>query len=448
LKHGASLRQNLFLMTTVVSSSYDYKVMSRAPTNEFDWNAGIHYLSAKADASLTISEKTKIDFGLGVEHYKVNLGKLDPVDNSNFNPFSMDDENGLILFAYGSYQYDLSDKLSFRAGLRASMYTLKGPLTVNTYEEGKPKSEATYTGSDDYVKGDKIQDYHGFEPRFSVRYSITTRSSIKAGYDHTIQYLQLISNTSAVSPIDIWKLSDQYLKPQTGDQFSLGYFQAIKAFQFSLEGFYKKMDNVVDYKDGADLLLNDRLEADLLQGEGRAYGIEGMAEKKQGKLTGWISYTLSRTERKIESEFPEETISKGEYYPASYDKTHNVSVTTSYQSSKRVSWGFNFVFSSGRPITYPTASYDYGGVRVVNFELRNNERSPSYHRLDISLEIKSKERPERRWHSSWVISLYNVYARKNPYSIFFKSDYGVRAQSYQLAVIGTIVPSLSYTISF
>jgi hypothetical protein len=205
---------------------------------------------------------------------------------------------------------------------------------------------------------------------------------------------------------------------------------------------------VVDYKDGAEMLLNDKLEADLLQGRGRAYGIEWMAEKKQGNLTGWLSYTLSRTERKIDAEFREEMVSKGEYYPANYDKTHNVSLTTSYRTSQRISWGLNFIFASGRPITYPSSSYNFGGVRIANFEFRNNERTPSYHRLDLSLEIKSREKPGRKWHGTWIASFYNVYARRNPYSIFFRSDFGVRAQSYRLAVIGTIIPSLSYNISF
>lgn len=173
-----------------------------------------------------------------------------------------------------------------------------------------------------------------------------------------------------------------------------------------------------------------------------------MLEKNTGKLTGWISYTLARTERKIEGTHPEETINKGNYYPANFDKLHNLSVTGSYQKTKQVSFGFNFVFSSGRPITYPTASYNFGGIRVVNYELRNNQRSPAYHRLDISMEIKSKQRTGRSWQGAWVVSLYNVYARKNPYSIFFRSDYGVRAQAYRLAVIGTIIPSLAYSIKF
>jgi hypothetical protein len=387
--------------------------------------------------------------GAGVERYKINLGSIDPVNNSNVNPFRLDNENALILYGYISDQLDLSEKFSFRVGVRASSYQLYGPGTVNRYEEGKSRSEATFIQSDQFEKGDDIKKYYGIEPRFSMRYIVSDNSSVKASYDHTVQFLHLISNTSAASPIDLWKLSDTYLKPQSGDQYSIGYFRSSKkGYQFSIEAFYKEMDNVVDYKDGAELLLNDKLDADLLQGTGRAYGSEWMVEKKKGRLTGWVSYTLSRTERKIDGRFEEETISKGDYYPANYDKLHNLSITASYQKNARISWGFNFVFATGRPVTYPSSSYLYGGVRVLNFEYRNNERSPSYHRLDISLEIKQREKPERKWRGTWVVSLYNVYARKNPYSIFFHSDYGVKPQSYRLAVIGTIVPSVSYSITF
>lgn len=450
LKLGSTLSPKIFLITTVVSSQYAYSVLGREQTNSFDWQAGIDYQSVKADASYTINQKSKSDFGGGIERYRVNLGSLTPIGNSNINAFASAKENASIGFLYYSYQYDVNEKLLLRLGMRLSTYTLSGPGEINQYEDGQPRSDSTFIGTRNYSKREKIKSYYGFEPRFSLRYSISGTASIKAGYDQTIQYLNLISNTSAVSPIDLWKLSDPYIKPQTGKQFSLGYFKSLKnsRYDFSMEMFYKILDNIIDYKDGAELLLNDRLEADLLQGVGRAYGTEMQIEKKRGKFTGWAAYTLSRTERKIKGETKEETINKGEYYPANYDKLHNLSITGSYQKSPQVSLGFNFVLSSGRPITYPSSSYSYGGLRVVNFEYRNNERSPAYHRLDVSLEIKSKVIPARKWKSSLIISIYNVYARKNPYSIFFRSNYGTVAQPYRLAVIGTAIPSISYLINF
>jgi hypothetical protein len=433
-----------------VSSDYQYRVLGRGATNEFNFKASVNYTQAKADATLTVNEKNKIDFGISIEHYRVDLGTRTPYNNSNINSFALDKENAWVNALYYSHQIDISNRISIRPGLRFSYFQLYGPGKVNHYTSGEPRSESNYSSTQEFEKGEIIQRYSAFEPRLSARASLSKRSSIKLGLDQTAQYLHLISNTSAVSPVDLWKLSDPYLKPLIGQQISLGYFRTVgkRSYDFSTEIFYKLLHHVVDYKDGAELLLNDRLEADLLQGEGRSFGTEWMLEKTQGRFTGWIAYTVSRSERKIKGVSAEETINKGVYYPASYDKLHNVSLTGSYQLSARASWGFNFVFASGRPITYPTSSYGYGGIRVVNYELRNNERSPSYHRLDLSLEVRSKERPDRKWNGAWVFSVYNAYARKNPYSIFFKSEHYVVAQSFRLAVIGTIVPSLSYTLNF
>jgi hypothetical protein len=450
LKLGSTINPKMFLTSTLVSSNYVYKVLGRQQTNEFDWKASIQYQAAKGDLNIALNQKNKADIGAGVELYGISLGDLKPKGGSNVNAFTQDKEHGMITFGYVSHQGDVSDRFSFRAGFRFSMYRLYGPGSVNHYEEGIPMSAGSFIETETFGSGATIKKYYGYEPRISARFSLTPSSSLKVSLDQTVQFLHLISNTSAISPIDLWKLADPYLKPQIGKQIALGYFKKTRHQNatLSVEAFYKRMENMVDYKDGAELLLNDQLEAALLQGEGRSYGMEWMIEKNRGKFTGWLAYTLSRTERKVEGSFPETSINKGEYYPANYDKPHSLSITGSYQKSTRVSLGFNFVFASGRPVTYPTSSYAYGGIRVVNFEYRNNERSPAYHRLDISLEVKSKEKPDRRWNSSWVLSIYNVYARKNPYSIFFRSEYNVLAQSYRLAVIGTVVPSLSYTINF
>lgn len=448
LKLGSTLSDRVFLVSSLIYSDYNYRVDGSEPTNQFRWNAGINYLSGRTDANINISEKHKTDFGLGIEKYRVDLGTLRPRNQSNINPFSMPQENGAIFFGYLSHNYDVHPKLQLRAGLRYSIYQLYGPALINHYEEGRPKSEATFLETQ--TEMGMVATYNGAEPRLSLRYSLGNNSSIKAGVDRTVQYLQLISNTTAVSPIDLWKLSDQNLRPQSGWQYSIGVFKQSKnkRVKTSTEVFYKSMENTVDFKDGAELLLNDKLDADLLQGIGRSYGSEWMIEKEQGRTTGWIAYTLSRTERQIDGNFPEEKINKGKFYPANYDKAHNLSITGSHKISETVSWGVNFVFSSGRPVTYPTSSYGFNGVRVINFDLRNNERSPAYHRLDTSLEIKQKQRPDKKWKGVFLISIYNVYARKNPYTIFFRPSQGVIAESFRLAVLGTIIPSVSYNISF
>jgi hypothetical protein len=444
------LSPSLNLFTSAVSSHYAYTVEGRQPTNEFDWNAGVDFQSIKTDASFMITQQQSFSIGVGVDWYKVNPGQLHPLTDSNINPFLMANGHGQVFYAYFSHQWEVSEKVSLLTGFRYSIFNLKGPGNINRYASGLPRSGITYTRSDEFRSGDKIQEYNGYEPRVCLRFGINKRSSVKMAFDQTIQYLHLISNTSAVSPVDVLKLSDPYLKPETGQQYSAGYFRTLGDLfcNFSAEVFYKRMNNVVDYKDGAVLLLNDRLEASLLQGEARAYGIEWMIEKKQGSLTGWLAYTLSRTERKFESEFETETINRGDYFPADYDKPHNLSLTISYEKSKRIAYGMNFIFSTGRPISYPVGSYNFNGIRVANFEERNNERTPAYHRLDLSMEIHSREKPGRKWKSSWVFSLYNAYARKNPYSIFFRSDHGIVAESFRLAVIGTVIPSISYSINF
>lgn len=449
LKLGSTLSPRLFVMTTLVSSGYAYKVLGRQPSNEFNWEAGINNLNGKLDATLAFNEKSKADFGIGIEKYNVDLGSLRPLKESNINPFLLDIEHGLVSYAYYTHQFDIHDKVSIRGGVRASLYELNGPGHVNEYEYGEPKTEETFIGTKYFHRGEHIQRYQGIEPRFSIRFSINARSSVKAGFDRTLQYLHLISNTSAISPIDLWKLSDPFLKPQQGSQYSIGYFRSIgKQFDFSLESFFKKMDNVVDYKDGGTLLLNDRLESDLLQGEGRSYGMEWMIEKKIGQLTGWLAYTFSRTERRVAGENPEETINKGKYFPSNYDKPHTINVTASYAQSKWVSFGLNFVYASGRPLTYPGSSYVYDNIKLANFEERNNERGPAYHRLDLSFEVKSKNKANRKWKGTWIFSVYNVYARKNAYSIFFRTKNLKVAQPNRLAVIGTAIPSLSYSITF
>jgi hypothetical protein len=450
LKWAATLKPNIFLMTSVVSGNYQYLVDGIQRTNEFTWQAGIRYQHVKSDVAITYSENHKGMAGLGAERYAANQGELIPDDDSNINPFTMGKETGWVYSAFYQHSIDFTDKLGLMVGMRVSVFQLLGAGAINQYQPGQPKSSQTWLGLTNYDKGEKIISYTGFEPRLSLKYSINGRASLKFGFDQTWQYLHLVSNTSAISPIDLWKLSGPYIKPQLGRQLSVGYFQAgnKKGYTYSTEVYFKIMQHVVDYKDGAELLLNDKLEADLLQGDGRAYGAEWMVEKTAGRLTGWMSYTLSRTERKVAGPTIQETINQGSYYPANFDRLHNVNLTGSYQKTKRVAWGFNFTVASGRPVTYPTASYGFGGVRVVNYELRNNGRTPAYHRLDISLTIKNRPRGNKKTQGEWVASLYNVYARKNPYSIFFRSNYGTVPQPYRLAVIGTIVPSLAYHITF
>jgi hypothetical protein len=298
-----------------------------------------------------------------------------------------------------------------------------------------------------YGEREVIQKYSGLEPRISVRYLVNSRSSIKASYYRGFQYMHLISNTSSTTPQDYWVTSGPHLKPQMGDQYSLGVFQNLKdnRYELSVEGFYKKIDNAVDYIEGADITLNPALEAGLSQGDGLAYGTELLVKKSTGRLNGWVSYTWSRSLRRFNDETSNIVINNGKYYPSAFDQPHHVSVIMNYQLGVRSFLSANFNYSTGRPITIPVSKFSYDVyLSVLNYSDRNDYRIPDYHRLDISWTIKDRPRNNKRFRSEWVFSLFNVYSRKNAYSVSF-DRYGTASK---LSVLGSIFPSVNYNFRF
>ncbi|HEY4652148.1 MAG TPA: TonB-dependent receptor, partial [Pontibacter sp.] len=343
-----------------------------------------------------------------------------------------------------------TDWLTVMYGLRYSFYAVYGPADVYSYQPGEPKKERTITDTLNYSRGDVIETYHGAEPRISASMRIGQNSAVKVGYNRSRQYLHLISNTTTVSPTDTWKTSNTYIKPQLGDQVTVGYFRNLRKNQFEagIEGYYKRIQNIPDYKNGAVLYLNKTLEADLLAGKGRAYGIETSVSKVSGRLTGFVNYTYSRTELSVAGPTEEETINNGKYYPASYDKPHTLNLVSSYELNKRLVASINFTYSTGRPITAPVSHYVIGDYVVPNYGERNAYRIPDYHRLDISLAILPNKDRNKRWEGTWNIAVYNLYGRKNPYSVFFKQVYGAPPRAYQLAVVGVPLPSISYDFKF
>jgi len=275
-------------------------------------------------------------------------------------------------------------------------------------------------------------------------------NSLKFGYNRINQYIHLISNTTASSPVDLWQTSNYHIKPQTGDQFSLGYFRNFlgNSYESSIEIYYKTVDNLVDYKDGATLLLNEALEADLLQGIGRAYGMEIMLKKQTGRLTGSVNYTLSRTERKIDGPTESEKINNGEYFPANYDKPHDVAVIATYRITRRWTFSTNFIYNTGRPTTFPDSKFKYGGAVFANYEDRNQDRIPDYHRLDVSITLDGSHKKNKRWEGSWTLSVYNLYGRDNSFSIFLRPERGFLPQARKLSIITSPIPALTYNFKF
>ena len=287
------------------------------------------------------------------------------------------------------------------------------------------------------------------EWRLSVNYSTGTNSSLKFSYNKTAQYIHMLSNTTAISPTDTWKLSDRYLTPETGNQFSTGYFRSFNEgrIEVSAEVFYKLVNNIKEYKAGADLLLNDHIETEIVNGKGKSYGLELSFEKSGGRIYGRIDYTYSRTLIKSVSQYPEELINNGEYFPANYDKPHSLNIMANLKASRRLIISAAVIYSTGRPITYPVAKYQLGDQIFLQYSKYNQYRIPDYFRTDLSVTINGNLKKYQLTHSSLTFSLYNVTARKNAYSVYFKSE-GGKFDAYQLSIFGTVIPTITYNIKF
>jgi len=427
----------------------------------FKWDSGIKNYNIKYDFKHYISDKFKLNYGLNGIYYEFNPGTIKPSSaDSGINPDQLDKKYAFEPSVYLDTENQLSKKITVAYGLRYSLFYRLGSSTINYYDNNSPVvfnsdmqiyEKGTPTSTKYFGKNKVIQDYNNLEPRFAISYQLNEDQSIKASYNRMAQYLQLISNTSSPTPLDVWMPSDNYIKPQIADQVALGYFRNIKGGDYSLEveTFYKKIQNRLDYIDGADLIANNAIEQVILNGRMRAYGLEIMVKKNTGKFNGWISYTLSRSEQQTPGRTPEEIgINDGQWYSSAYDKTHNLAVTSAYNLNEKWSFGANFVLQSGQPVTYPNGQYEYLGITVPSYGLRNENRLPAYHHLDISATLTPRKNKDRNWKGEWVFSIYNLYNRSNAASINFRqnSDTGIN-EAVRFSIFG-IVPAVSYNFKF
>jgi hypothetical protein len=334
-------------------------------------------------------------------------------------------------------------------GIRYSILNYLGPQSVNVYAKGQPKDESSLLEKAEYERGKIIQTYQGPEVRFSAKYSIGKNASIKAGYNTLRQYIHMLSNTTAISPTDIWKLSDYNIRPQFGDQVSLGLFKNFgkDSIETSVEVYYKRLENILDYKSGAQLVLNPHLETDVINTRGKAYGVEFMIKKRTGKLNGWFSYTYSRTLLKMDDENIGPVVNKGQFYPANYDKPHDATFVGNYAVNHRFSLSLNVTYSTGRPITLPIGRYNYAGSQRALYSDRNEHRIPDYFRSDFSMNIEGNHKVHQLTHNSFTIGVYNLTGRKNPYSVYYTSENGV-INGYKLSIFGSAIPFINYNIRF
>ena len=450
----ATLRWNhlfgdkLFSNLTLYTSDYDYVISFGADSdNRFDWDARIVNYSAKPEFSLFLTPDNQVRFGGQAIFYKFEPGNAIGVSEGEVLDISLDNKFAIEGALFIENEVDISPSFTVNYGLRWSYFNYTGEGLA--YEFGEPTEvglRRPFTETTFFDQWESIETYNNFEPRLSMKYQLSDDKSIKASYNRTVQYIHLISNTTASTPVDIWQPSTNNLEPQRADQVALGYFQNLKdnSYEFSAEIYYKRFIDLLDYIDGADILLNEFLEGDLLSGDGRAYGLELLFKKKAGAFTGWASYTLARSERRIEG------INNNEWYASRFDQTHNLSLTTFYDLNDRWSFSSNFALISGTPTTFPTSRFTQQGFIVPHntFESRNNVRIPIYHRLDISATLQGKNNPTKRWQSEWIFSIYNVYSKRNPFSIFFRQDNAGLSEAIRLSIIGNFIPSVSYNFKF
>lgn len=440
--------ENLSSTVTVAKSVYSNNVEGIATGDEFNLSSGIDFTQLKADLGYFGLERHAIDFGGGVSAYDIQPGKLEPYGTSSLNPRELQQDKGTEYHAYLNDEITLNARWSVSLGLRHSYFVKRGPTDVYLFEEGRPRSETSITDTLVYGSGKPVQTYQGLEPRASVRFLLSDTRSLKASYSRTRQYLQLVSNTAAITPVDVWKLANTHIKPQVADQLAVGYFyvKPDNAYELSWELYYKLLHNQVDYKDGAVILLNPSLEAELLIGDGVAYGSEWLLKKNTGRTTGWLSLTYSRSLRKIAGNTPEETINRGEWYPSNYDKPINLNIFVNRQLHPKWTVSGNLNYTTGRPITASDSWYRYHGHIFSNYTGRNQARMPDYHRLDASLNYEFEKRKWVEYTASF--SVYNLYGRRNAYSAFFRHYYGRPPGVYKLAIIGVPIPSLNLNAKF
>lgn len=435
----------------LTNSNYDFNLDYASDfDNDFESGYTINESEVKLKMKYFHSKAHTFNYGISGKYYMVSPGEINPGSpESLIEQVSIPEERALETAIYIEDSFEVTEKLLINAGLRYSFYTAFGPAQLNTYEEGLPRNDNTATGVENYDSGEVIETYGGPEVRVSGRYFITPTFSTKVSYNNTYQYIHTLSNNTTAAPTDTYKLSDPYIKPQRANQFGLGFFKNFdeNIYELSLEGYYKTSDNLLDYKIGADLFLNENIETEVLQGEGEAYGVEFLVRKNKGRLNGYLGYTYSRSFIKLAGDFQEETVNNGEFFPTNFDKPHDFSAVLNYKLTQRFSFSANFVYQTGRPVTYPIGKYNFNNSEYVLYSDRNQFRIPDYYRLDLSFNVEGNHKIEKFAHSFWNISVYNVLGRNNPYSVFFVTDSG-EVKAYQSSIFSIPIPTITYNFRF
>ena len=441
----------LFMNVSSFYSNYLYQLgfKDEGSNQKFDWQSNIINYSVKPDFIYYLNSRNTIRFGAQAIMFTFAPGKaiITTKENDEIN-ISLDNQYGLEYAGYVDNEQKISEKFTIQYGLRWSFFNYMGKGTKFTYRDTIPNESKPLDKEEKIEAGKTMQLYNNAEPRLAMNYTINDKSSVKLGYNRMSQYLHIVSNTAASTPLDVYTPATNNVKPLIADQVTLGYFRNFKdnMFETSAEVYYKDLQNQLDYVDNANLLLNKYLEADLIQGRGRAYGLELYVKKAKGKLNGWVSYTLSKTERKVRG------LSNDDWFLSKYDRTHNVNTVVIYDLNKRFSFSANFIYQTGTPATFPTAKLEIQGY-VIPYNTdnkRNNYRNTAYHRADIGVTYNFKKNDTRRYKQTLVLSVYNLYNRRNAFSIYFRNnpDYPINTEAVRYSVVGSIIPAITYNFKF
>jgi len=461
LRWNHLFNNKLFSNLSFIYSKYDYKLIF--DVIGFQWDSNIVDLNVKYDFKYSFSDQYKLSFGTHFTKYNFNPGEITPSnDTSVINENKLDKKYAYEPAAYVELEHKISDKLNLRYGLRYSSFYRIGKQTLHNYQDDlavvfNPTigiyQRGNSIGTTTYNDGEVIESFQGFEPRASIAYQLNENTSIKASYQNVNQYIHLVSNTNSATPLDVWTPSGKYIKPQKSNQYAIGYFKNLKEGKYSLEveSYFKNVANRIDYIDGSNLVANNTLETEILTGESRAYGLEFLLRKNKGKFTGWLSYTLSKSEQRVEGRTAIETgINNGNWYNTPYDRTHDISLTGSYKLSNKWQFGTNFIYQTGRPANFPSGQYQFEDTIIPVYVNRNAERLPAYHRLDLSATYtpRKSRTKNRKFKGEWAFGIYNVYARKNAASITFSRN----EETYQNEAIKTSIfgfmPGITYNFKF
>lgn len=428
----------LFSNLSLIYSNYNYIINNYSDNNIFNVAARIRDVSLKNDFTWFANNTNKLSFGVDATHHHLAPGNIRSTPTAIYNSTHVEDRYAYDLSAYAADEMKLGSRFNLVYGVRLNLFLLQGPGAFSTYD-----AQGTITSTTNYASGQTVQHYLNLEPRFTANYTINNQSSVKASYNHNSQNIHLLSNSTASLPTDLYVLSSNNVKPGIADQVSVGYYRNAghNMYELSAEVYYKWLQNEIDYKNNAQLFANANVESQLLYGLGRAYGVEFYLKKKYGRLNGWIGYTLSRVEDKFDG------VNNGNYFPARQDRTHDISVVGIYRLKPRVTLSAVFIYGTGNAVTFPDGKYKVGGVTTYYYSSRNGYRLPSDNRLDLGVTLEGK--PHKKYSSGWTFSIYNVYNRKNPYSVIFRDtkDSPPRTEAVETSLFG-IIPSVTWNFKF